>query len=110
MINKSVEAKALLAGLLLGMAVLPAQAAGDPAAGAKKNAMCIGCHGIETYKTAFPTVYPVPKIAGQYPQYIVKALSAYKSGDRQHPSMRAIAGSLSDQDMEDLAAYYGQAK
>lgn len=80
--------------------------AGDAAAGAKKTSMCIGCHGIEGYKTAFPEVFSVPKIGGQHPAYIVKALQAYKSGERTHPSMRGIAGSLSDKDMADLAAYY----
>jgi cytochrome c553 len=73
----------------------------------RKIAMCIGCHGIPGYKTAFPDVYHVPKIAGQQPVYIVNALKAYKSGERSHPSMRGIAASLSDQDMADLAAYYG---
>jgi cytochrome c553 len=68
--------------------------------------MCIGCHGIAGYKTAYPVVYHVPKIAGQQAEYIVKALQAYKSGERQHPSMRGIAASLSDKDMTDLAAYY----
>ena len=72
-----------------------------------KTAMCIGCHGIPGYKTAFPTVYHVPKIAGQQPAYIVNALKAYKSGERSHPSMRGIAASLTDQDIADLAAYYG---
>jgi len=72
-----------------------------------KIAMCIGCHGIPGYKTAFPSVYHVPKIAGQQPAYIVNALKAYKAGERSHPSMRGIASSLSDQDMADLAAYYG---
>ena len=71
------------------------------------HAMCIGCHGIPGYKTAFPSVYHVPKIAGQQPAYIISALKAYKSGDRSHPSMRGIAASLTDQDMADLAAYYG---
>ncbi|WP_137936750.1 cytochrome c [Chitinivorax sp. B] len=94
----------------MGSISLQAQAVGDAQAGAKKNSMCMGCHGIETYKTAFPSVYSVPKIAGQHPQYIVKALQAYKTGERDHPSMRGIASSLSDQDMEDLAAYYGKAK
>jgi cytochrome c553 len=68
--------------------------------------MCIGCHGIAGYKTAYPVVYHVPKIAGQQTAYIVKALQAYKSGERQHPSMRGIAASLSDKDMADVAAYY----
>ena len=72
-----------------------------------KTAMCIGCHGIPGYKTAFPEVYHVPKIAGQQPGYIISALKAYKAGQRSHPSMRGIAASLSDQDMADLAAYYG---
>ena len=82
--------------------------AGDPdAAHRNKTAMCIGCHGIAGYKTAFPQVYHVPKIAGQQPGYIVSALKAYKSGERSHPSMRGIAASLTDQDMADLAAYYG---
>jgi len=94
---------------ILSAASLPLLAAdaGDPAAGQRKNAMCIGCHGIPGYKTAFPDVYSVPKLGGQQASYIVKALQAYKSGDRPHPSMRAIAAGLSDRDMADLAAYYG---
>jgi cytochrome c553 len=84
----------------------PAGASGDAAAGAKKISMCVGCHGIAGYKTAFPEVYTVPKIGGQSPAYIVKALQAYKSGDRNHPSMKGIAATLSDKDMADLAAYY----
>jgi cytochrome c553 len=80
--------------------------AGNAAAGAKKTSMCVGCHGIAGYKTAFPEVYSVPKIGGQNRAYIVKALQAYKSGERTHPSMRGIAASLSDADMADLAAYY----
>lgn len=81
-------------------------AEGDAAAGNQKNSMCIGCHGIGGYKTAFPEVYSVPKIGGQHASYIVKALQAYKSGERNHPSMKAVAAGLSDQDMADLAAYY----
>jgi cytochrome c553 len=68
--------------------------------------MCIGCHGIPEYKTAFPTVYRVPKISGQSEKYLVVALQAYRSGERNHPSMKGISASLSDQDMADLAAYY----
>jgi cytochrome c553 len=55
-------------------------------------------------------VYSVPKIGGQSAQYIVAALNAYKKGERNNPSMRGIAASLSDQDMADLAAYYSQQK
>jgi cytochrome c553 len=71
------------------------------------HAQCIGCHGIPGYRTAFPHVYHVPKIAGQQPGYIVAALKAYKSGDRSHPSMRGIAASLTDEQMKELAEYYG---
>jgi len=73
-------------------------------------AMCIGCHGIPGYKTAFPSVYHVPKIAGQQPAYIVAALKAYKSGERSHPSMRGIAASLTEEDMKKYADYYGGEK
>jgi len=95
------------------VAALPVHAlaqtpAGDAVAGAQKTQMCSGCHGIEGWRTAFPEVYQVPRIGGQNAPYIVKALQEYKSGERSHPSMRAIAASLSDKDMADLAAYYGQ--
>ena len=71
------------------------------------HAQCIGCHGIPGYKTAFPEVYHVPKLAGQQPGYIIAALKAYKSGERSHPSMRGIAASLNDEQMKHLAEYYG---
>lgn len=73
-------------------------------------AMCSGCHGIAGYKTAFPSVYHVPKIAGQQPAYLVNALKAYKSGERSHPSMRGIASTLSEEEMKELADYYGGGK
>ena len=73
-------------------------------------AMCQGCHGIKGYKTAFPSVYHVPFIAGQQPAYIVAALKAYKSGERSHPSMRGIAASLTEEDMKKYADYYGAMK
>jgi len=79
---------------------------GDAKAGEKKNAMCIGCHGIVGYQASFPQVYHVPMISGQNAKYIASALDSYRKGDRKHPTMRAIAGSLSDQDIADLAAYY----
>lgn len=75
-----------------------------------KVAMCIGCHGIPGYKTAFPEVYAVPMLGGQSAKYIESALHAYRKGDRKHPSMRGIAEGLSDQDIADLAAYYAQQK
>src|SRR5438309_8814614 len=89
------------------LAAAPAHAAGNAEAAKGKVSMCIGCHGIPMYRTAFPEVYSVPMIAGQSPEYIVKALQAYRTGERSHPSMQGIAKSLSDQDMADVAAYYG---
>jgi cytochrome c553 len=79
---------------------------GDAKMGAKKNAMCIGCHGIVGYQASFPEVHKVPKISGQGAKYIASALNAYKKGERKHPTMRGIAASLSDQDIADLAAFY----
>lgn len=79
---------------------------GDALAGGKKNAICIGCHGIVGYHTGFPEVHRVPKISGQGAKYIASALHAYKKGERKHPSMRGVAESLSEQDIADLAAYY----
>jgi len=83
----------------------------QPAASHLQNnlSMCVGCHGIPGYKTAYPEVYHVPKLGGQSPAYLVNALKAYRSGERNHPSMRGIAASLSDKDMAELAAYYGGA-
>ena len=80
--------------------------AGSAAAGEKKAAMCIGCHGIPGYQASFPEIYKVPMIAGQNAKYIAAALGEYKKGERKHPTMRAIAASLTDQDMADLAAFY----
>lgn len=82
--------------------------AGEAAAGAGKNSMCVGCHGISGYKTAFPEVYNVPKIGGQHAAYIVKALQAYKSGERKNPIMAPMGANLSQRDIEELAAYYSQ--
>lgn len=81
---------------------------GNVKAGAGKVAMCIGCHGIHGYKSSFPEVYHVPKIAGQNAKYIAAALEGYKKGDRKHPSMRGIAQSMSEQDIADVAVYYEQ--
>jgi len=83
-------------------------AAATPQPGHKLIAMCIGCHNIPGYQATFPEVHKVPMIAGQNAKYIVAALTAYKKGDRKHPTMRGIAGSLSEQDMNDIAAYYEQ--
>jgi len=109
----SIRTGLLAACVVAALAAPVAQAqnvAGNAQAAKNKVSMCTGCHGIPGYKTAFPKVYHVPKIGGQQPVYIVNALKAYKTGERSHPSMVGIAASLSEQDMADLAAYYGAAK
>jgi cytochrome c553 len=97
-----------LAATLFAQGVFAADIKGDAKAGETKNAMCIGCHGIKGYQASFPEVYKVPMISGQGAAYIASALKAYQAGDRKHPTMRAIAASLSEQDMADLGAYYAQ--
>ena len=72
-------------------------------------AQCQGCHGITDWKTAFPEVYRVPKLGGQKAGYIVAALKAYKSGERDFATMRAIAAPLTDREMQQLADYYASA-
>src|SRR3984885_15869895 len=83
---------------------LGAHAAGDPAQGEKKFYTCYGCHGLENYRNAYPD-YTVPRLRHQTAAYIVAALQEYRGGERPHATMHAQAVSLSDQDMEDIAAY-----
>jgi cytochrome c553 len=95
-----------LIGLSLAALTMPATwAAGDPAAGRIKADTCLGCHGVATYQNVYPT-YHVPKLSGQHAEYIVAALKAYQAGQRQHPTMQAQAATLSDQDMQDIAAFW----
>jgi len=82
-----------------------ARADGDPAKGKVTAYACIGCHGIPNYTTNYPN-YRVPKLAGQHADYIVAALKEYRSGDRTHKTMHAQAASLSDAQMQDIAAYF----
>jgi cytochrome c553 len=107
-----VLAVASVTGTALAQTPAPAKAPAQatPSAGTKsidaKVAMCVGCHGIKGYQASFPEVYKVPMIAGQSAKYITAALTAYKQGDRRHPTMRSIADSLTEQDMAEIAAYY----
>jgi cytochrome c553 len=77
-------------------------AAGNAAAGKEKSQTCAGCHSA----TGDSTNPQFPKLAGQHDDYIVRALSEYKSGARKNPIMKGFAAGLSTQDMEDLAAYF----
>ena len=96
---------------LVALATVAAFGAGDAASAAdiaagkaKATEICAACHAADGNS---PT-QDFPKLGGQYGDYLAKALQEYKNGNRTHPSMRAIAATLSDQDMANLAAYYAQ--
>lgn len=95
---------AVIAAFALVAAAPAALAEGNVEAGKIKAETCKGCHGIPNYTNTYPT-YRVPKIGGQHATYIEAALKAYRSGERQHPTMSAQAGAMSDQDIADIAAY-----
>ena len=78
--------------------------AGDAARGAKLAYTCHGCHGIANYKNAYP-VYSVPKLGGQHAAYMVVALKEYQKQERAHATMHAQAATLSEQDLQDVAAF-----
>ncbi len=80
---------------------------GDVAAGKKKAAVCAACHGLDGNKTLDNTY---PKLAGQYPDYLLKALKEYKSGKRVNAIMAGQVQSLSEADLANLAVYYGSLK
>ena len=84
-------------------------AEGDAAAGRIKAETCLGCHAVPNLENTYP-MYRVPKVGGQDPAYIVVALKAYKNEQRPHKTMQANAASLSDQDMEDIAAFFASVK
>jgi cytochrome c553 len=108
--------KALFAGVLPLAALLHVTAShaaeadkGDPKAGHALVYTCGGCHGVPGYANAYPH-YHVPRIAGQNYDYLVAALTAYKKGERAHPTMRAQGESLSEQDINNIAAFLSSLK
>jgi cytochrome c553 len=105
-----VRAGVLLAAVygVLSSAQVSAQTAtptGDPHRGRQLSYTCLGCHGVEGYKNAYPE-YSVPRLKGQHPEYLITALTEYRSGDRAHLTMHDQASTLSDQDIADIAAYF----
>ena len=95
--------RALIFVLLLF--TMQAHAAGDADRGRNRAETCLGCHGVVSYTNVYPT-YRVPKLGGQHAEYISAALKGYRSGERSHPTMNAQAAGLSDQDIDDIAAYF----
>lgn len=96
--------KKVIVSLLLGLGVLAnANAQGDAEAGKAKAATCAACHGA----TGHSAVDTYPNLAGQHADYIVKQLKAFKDGStRNDPVMAPMAAGLSEQDMQDLGAYF----
>jgi len=76
--------------------------AGDPVAGKQKSELCQGCHG----EQGISIEGLIPKLAGQYAKYIAKELRNYQSSTRSHQIMNAMAGTISDDDLADIAAYF----
>jgi cytochrome c553 len=101
--------KAIALLLLIGSATLAplAHAQGDAEQGAAIGYSCLGCHGIEGYRNAYPS-YQVPRLGGQKRAYVENALRAYRDGRREHPTMGAQLGSLSDSDIDNVSAWLEQ--
>ncbi|ORU90903.1 MAG: cytochrome C [Cycloclasticus sp. symbiont of Poecilosclerida sp. M] len=96
-----------LLGFGLAAMSISSHAAADAQAGAVKGQTCLGCHGIPNYNNVYPTFH-VPKLGGQHAAYLVAAMKAYKGGQRSHDTMYGNVADLSEQDMQDIAAYFEQ--
>ena len=95
----------LLAALVFSV---PAYGSGNAESGKAKAAqVCAACHGADGTKPSDPAQ---PILAGQYYDYLVRALTDYKLGKRNNPIMKGFAGQLSKQDIEDLAAWFSSQK
>jgi len=92
----------LIAASAFGLISFSVHAAGNAEAGKQKSQLCQTCHGADGNSTN----PQFPRLAGQYPDYLVQALSEYKSGARKNPIMTGFAANLSERDMEDIAAYF----
>ena len=93
----------LIAAVALAAPSVTASAADIDAGKKKVQEVCAACHGIDG---ATPTAPDYPKLAGQYPDYLMKALRDYKSGMRKNPVMAGMAAPLTEKDMENVAAYF----
>jgi cytochrome c553 len=98
---KNIVAASLSLIFLLTITTVNAQD-GDPVAGREKSQLCQGCHG----EFGISTVGLIPRLAGQYPQYIEKQIRNYQAGIRSHQIMNAMVATLNDDDIPDVAAYF----
>lgn len=90
------------AAVLMVLVSTQALAVGDPAAGQAKSAICAACHGVDGNSM----VATWPKLAGQHEQYLARQIRLIKAGARPVPEMAGIVPGLSEQDIDDLAAFY----
>lgn len=104
--NPSTKSLAMLVIVAFGSLFNLNSLAADVERGGKLSQTCLGCHGAPGLRNPGP-VYSIPMVGGQHPDYIVSALQAYKSKQRSHGTMQAQASNLSDQDMADIAAFFG---
>jgi cytochrome c553 len=104
-VRAGVSLIALALSVYAGAALAQQAPAGDAQRGKAISYTCLGCHGIDTYKNAYP-MYSVPKLEGQHQEYLDAALHGYRDGDRAHLTMHSQASTLSDQDIADIAAYF----
>jgi len=98
--NRSISL--LVAGVALAVSV-QASAAGDIEQGKAKVATCVACHGQDG--NSIDPQYP--RLAGQYADYLAMALHEYKDGRRGNAVMTTFAAQLSDEDINDVSAYFG---
>jgi cytochrome c553 len=87
---------------VLALVAGPAAAADVEAGKKKAQEVCAACHNLD----GVSTIPENPKLAGQYPDYLAKALRDYKSGARKNPIMAGMAQGLSQKDIDDVSAYF----
>ena len=105
-LRSGVLVTAFVCGAIASTAVTAQEAAsGNPQRGKELSYTCLGCHGVDGYKNAYPN-YSVPALEGQHPEYMAAALKEYRDGDRAHLTMHSQASSLTDQDIADIVSYF----
>lgn len=105
-LRSSALVAAAVCGAIASTAVMAQEpASGNPQRGKELSYTCLGCHGVDGYKNAYPN-YSVPALEGQHPEYMAAALKEYRDGDRSHLTMHSQASSLSDQDIADIVSYF----
>jgi len=90
-------------GVVVAAAASSAMAANIAAGKEKATAICAACHGADGVTAIDPSY---PKLAGQYPDYLARALSDYKNGIRKNAIMSGMAAALSKDDIANISAYY----